>query len=203
MSRQATLLGGGTPAVDLSFSGLVRVELDDRAWVDHAPGWLEGSEAVFDVLVERADWEQHDRLLYGEMRRQPRLNAPWVGAEWLEPAVPVLSEARQLLSERYGVDLDSGGLNLYRDGRDSVAWHRDKIPAAIIDPVVAIISLGAPRRFLLRPRGGGRSVRFDLGSGDLLVTGGSTQRTWEHTVPKVAAADPRISLTFRHSRSAG
>jgi alkylated DNA repair dioxygenase AlkB len=91
---------------------------------------------------------------------------------------------------------------LYRNGRDSVAWHRDKLPQSLVDPIVALVSLGEPRRFLLRPRGGGRSHRFQLGAGDLLVTGGRTQRDWEHTVPKVAAAGPRISVAFRHSRPA-
>jgi alkylated DNA repair dioxygenase AlkB len=111
---------------------------------------------------------------------------------------PVLEEMREALSERYGVRFDSGGLNYYRDGRDSVAWHRDKIPASIVDPIVAIASVGEPRRFLLRPRGGGASVSYQVVGGDLLVTGGTTQRTWEHTVPKVASAGPRISITFRH-----
>jgi alkylated DNA repair dioxygenase AlkB len=90
------------------------------------------------------------------------------------------------------------GFNLYRDGNDSVAWHGDKISAEIEEPVVALVSLGDPRRFLLRPAGGGKSRAFTLGRGDLLVTGGKTQRAWEHSVPKVAQAGPRISLAFRH-----
>jgi alkylated DNA repair dioxygenase AlkB len=105
---------------------------------------------------------------------------------------------RRALSGHYGVQFDSAGFNLYRDGKDSVAWHRDKIPARIPQPVVALVSLGEPRRFLLRPRGGGASRPFPLGHGDLLVTGGETQRTWEHAVPKVARAGPRISIAFRH-----
>ena len=105
---------------------------------------------------------------------------------------------RIALSQRYGVAFDSVGLNLYRDGRDSVAWHRDRIAKDIDDPLVAIVSVGEPRRFLLRPVTGGHSRALLLGRGDLLVTGGTCQRTWQHTVPKVAKAGPRISITFRH-----
>src|SRR5262249_51308364 len=122
------------------------------------------------------------------------------GGRPLEPAV--LDEMRTALSERYGVLFDSAGFNFYRDGQDSVAWHRDKIPQHIPQPVVALVSLGEPRRFLLRPRGGGRSRPFPLGHGDLLVTGGQTQRTWEHAVLKVAHAGPRISVAFRHGMDA-
>ncbi len=102
------------------------------------------------------------------------------------------------LSEHYGREFDSVGFNLYRDGRDSVAWHADRIEEAIEDPVVALLSLGEPRRFLLRPKGGGTSRAFLPERGDLLVTGGRTQRDWEHSVPKVAHAGPRISLAYRH-----
>jgi alkylated DNA repair dioxygenase AlkB len=106
---------------------------------------------------------------------------------------------RAALSDRYGVRFTGVGLNLYRDGRDSVAWHGDRVARELPDAVVAIVSLGGPRRFLLRPKGGGHSVRFDLCSGDLLVMGGSCQRTWQHSVPKSARADPRMSVTFRHA----
>jgi alkylated DNA repair dioxygenase AlkB len=106
--------------------------------------------------------------------------------------------ARAALTRRYAVEFNSGWLNLYRDGRDSVAWHRDKIPLSNPYPWVGILSLGSQRRFLVRPRGGGASTRFDPAPGDLIVTGGLMQRRWEHTVPKVADAGPRISVTFRH-----
>lgn len=114
-----------------------------------------------------------------------------VPCQWLEAA-------RWSLSARYDVHFDSVGINLYRDGADSVAWHRDRIPPEIVDPVVALVSLGEPRRFLLRPHGGGRSRAFTLGHGDLLVTGGKTQRRFEHSVPKVKESGPRMSLAFRH-----
>ncbi|MGH2755985.1 MAG: alpha-ketoglutarate-dependent dioxygenase AlkB, partial [Actinomycetota bacterium] len=115
---------------------------------------------------------------------------------------PIVEEMRVALSDRYAIVFDSVGFNLYRDGNDSVAWHGDKIRKEIEDPIVVLVSLGEPRRFLLRPKGGGRSHPFLLGRGDLLVTGGKTQRTWEHSVPKVAKAGPRISLAFRHGMDA-
>ncbi len=199
---QGSLFGTGEPSVDRGFTTLRRHQLDDRAWIDHAPGWLSGSEAVFDALVSLGDWAQYDRLMYGNVVEQPRLNSSWHGPDG-NALLPVLDEAERLLSARYGVDFTTGhgGMNFYRDGRDSVAWHRDKIPPAVADPHVVIISVGEPRTFRLRPRGGGqgRSLSFRLGHGDLLVTGGTFQRTWEHSVPKVASAGPRISITMRHA----
>ena len=121
---------------------------------------------------------------------------------------PMLTAAREALSAHYGPELGepfrTAGLCLYRDGRDSVAWHGDTIGRGKNeDTMVAIVSLGTPRALLLRPRSGGPSgrggsLRFEVGHGDLLVMGGSCQRTWEHAVPKTAqAAGPRISVQFR------
>jgi alkylated DNA repair dioxygenase AlkB len=101
------------------------------------------------------------------------------------------------LSERFGSDLSVISANLYRDGKDSVAWHGDRVARTRPETVVAILSLGSPRRFLLRPKGGGRSLRLEPAPGDLIVLGGTCQRTWEHSVPKRAQAGPRISVMFR------
>ena len=195
---QSSLFDLDPLTLDRTFSGLERIHLDETAWVDIAPGWVTGSDELFRTLAETLPWAQRSRFLYEKHRIEPRLTAGWgAGAERpLQP--PVLEEMRAALSERYGVQFDSAGFNFYRDGRDSVAWHRDKIPIRIHQPVVALVSLGEPRRFLLRPRGGGTSRPFPLGHGDLLVTGGDTQRTWEHAVLKVAHAGPRISIAFRH-----
>jgi alkylated DNA repair dioxygenase AlkB len=136
--------------------------------------------------------------MYDQRVLEPRLTAPWSlgSGEPLDP--PILEEIRLALGRRYGREFDSVGFNLYRDGRDSVAWHGDRIDKAIADPVVALVSFGEPRKFLLRPKGGGPSRTFVLGAGDLLVTGGRTQWDWDHSVPKVAKAGPRISLAYRH-----
>jgi len=140
--------------------------------------------------------------MYGRVVEEPRLTSWWRASSGRPLEPPVLEQMRRLLSRRYEVELDSMGLNLYRHGRDSVAWHGDRIAKEIAEPVVAIVSVGEPRTFLLRPREGGRALTFHLGRGDLLVTGGACQRRWQHSVPKVASAGPRISITFRHGLDA-
>ena len=183
---------------DASFSGLERTHLDQDSWVDYCPGWVSGSDRAFEELLRDVAWRQRRRRMYDRVIDEPRLTS-WqkigeqspVSNEWLE-------NSRASLSDRYEVRFDSVGINLYRDGADSVAWHRDRIPAEIVDPVVALVSIGEPRRFLLRPHGGGSSQAFRLGRGDLLVTGGQTQRRFEHSVPKVKASGPRMSIVFRH-----
>lgn len=196
---QPSLLAiGDRIGIDRSFSRLVRIPLDAESWVDHAPGWVAGADVLFEEVLRSRDWGQRSRWMYERRVEEPRLTSSWAlgSGEPLEP--PALEEIREALSDRYGRVFDSVGFNLYRDGRDSVAWHGDRIPAEIEEPVVALVSLGEPRAFLLRPRGGGASRRFLLGHGDLLVTGGKTQRRWEHSVPKVALAGARISIAYRH-----
>jgi alkylated DNA repair dioxygenase AlkB len=198
LSWQPSLFGGDAPAFDPGFEGLERINLDPTAWVDYLAGWVSGADALFQEILELRDWGQRRRQMYDKKVVEPRLVAPWNlrSGEPLEP--PILEDIRVVLSARYGVEFDSVGFNLYRDGRDSVAWHGDRLKKEVVDPIVVLVSLGAPRKFLLRPVGGGTSKSFMLGSGDLLVTGGKTQRTWQHAVPKVAQAGPRISLAYRH-----
>lgn len=188
----------GSIEFDPTFSIVKRIQLDKESWVDFGPGWVTGADRLFEEVLTNREWGQRSRHMYERRVREPRLTAPWSvrSGEPLEPRV--LEEIRQVLSERYERAFDSVGFNLYRDGRDSVAWHADRIKKEIEDPIVALVSLGEPRKFLLRPKGGGKSRAFMLGRGDLLVTGGKSQRTWEHSVPKVAQAGPRISLAYRH-----
>jgi alkylated DNA repair dioxygenase AlkB len=206
LAWQASLLDAGPePAVDRSFSGAVRIELDKRSWIERVPGWVSGSDALFALLLETADWGQRTRKMWDQEVLEPRLTSSWRAESGRSLRPPVLEAMRRALSDRYGVEFDSMGLNLYRDGRDSVAWHGDRIAKEIAEPLVAIVSVGEPRRFLLRPkhRGGGSATRrLILGRGELLVTGGATQRAWEHSIPKVASAGPRMSLTFRHGAPA-
>lgn len=198
LTWQPSLLDVDAPDFDRDFASLERIHLDPTAWVDYQPGWAAGADTLFETILESRDWGQRARRMYDQKVKEPRLVAPWNlrSGEPLQP--PILEDMRRVLSERYGVEFDSIGFNLYRDGRDSVAWHGDRIKKEIEDPIVVLLSLGAPRKFLLRPQGGGKSRAFMLGPGDLLVTGGKTQRTWDHSVPKVAQAGPRISLAFRH-----
>lgn len=198
LAFQPSLFDRTPVSFDAAFSTLARIQLDERSWVDHAPGWVRGSDRLFELVLASRRWGERTRRMYDRRVQEPRLTSPWdlESGTPLEPRV--LEEIRLRLSERYGVPFDSVGFNLYRDGRDSVAWHADRIQKEIVDPIVVLVSLGEPRRFLLRPRGGGPSIRFELGRGDLLVTGGSTQRTWEHSVPKVKHAGARISIAYRH-----
>ncbi len=195
---QPSLLDGETPSFDRSFSRLERIRLDETSWIDLAPGWVSGSDRLFALVLEARRWDARTRWMYDRRVVEPRLTSPWRldSGQPLEPAI--VDELRLALGARYGVTFDSAGFNLYRDGRDGVAWHGDKIVKAIAEPIVPLVSLGEPRTFLLRPKGGGRSRAFRLGRGDLLVTGGTTQRTWQHSVPKVARAGPRISIAFRY-----
>jgi len=201
LAWQASLLAGATPSIDATFASAERVELDPESWIDVVPGWLAGGDEVFAALLATPAWKQHERIMWGNRVPEPRLSAGWKESGAASVA-RVLVQARAALSRRYELNLNSGWLNLYRDGRDSVAWHRDRISAAVPHPLVAILTLGSTRGFLVRPYGGGPSIRFDPAPGDLLVTGGRTQRQWEHCVPKSASATgPRVSVTFRPSLS--
>ena len=178
-----------------------RAMLSHGAWVDVRPGWMAGAGVLFDRLRLAVPWREERRRMYERVVDVPRLLCFYAEGEPLPD--PALDIARQALDAHYapelGEPLVTAGLCLYRDGQDSVAWHGDRIGrGAVEDTVVAILSLGAPRALLLRPRGGGPALRHDLGHGDLLVMGGSCQRTWEHAVPKTTrATGPRISVQFR------
>jgi alkylated DNA repair dioxygenase AlkB len=197
---QGSLFGSGEPHLDPDLTGLRRVVLGGGAWIDHVGSWLEGHEAVFEALERSTRWAHHRRRMYERVVDVPRLVAklPDDG-----PGHPVLDEGAAVLSRHYGVALARISLAYYRDGRDSVAWHGDRLGPVVDDTVVAILSVGTPRRFLLRPTAGGASRAFELGWGDLLVMGGNCQRTWQHSVPKVALAGPRISVQFRPNTADG
>jgi len=198
-ARQGSLFGMAEPAVDGAFANVERIALDDASWVEFAGGWLDGADRVFEDLVASLPLRQRtDIMMYDRLVDEPRLSTWWrVGGGTAEP-LAILAEIRSLLSERYGEEFDSIGFNLYRDGNDSVAWHGDRHRHVVTDPVVAIVSVGAPRPLRLRPRGGGASRSWRLGHGDLFVMGGACQHDWEHTVPKVRQAGPRLSITFRN-----
>ena len=177
-----------------------RTELADGAWLDVQRNWLADADDVFATMVTQVPWRAERRQMYDRIVDVPRLVHTYVLGEVLPH--PGLAEARDALSEHYLAELGerfvSAGCCYYRDGRDSVAWHGDTIGRGkTLDTMVAIVSLGDPRKLALRPRGGGDSIGVTLGHGDLVVMGGSCQRTWEHSIPKVAAAGPRISVQFR------
>jgi alkylated DNA repair dioxygenase AlkB len=196
------------PALGPLGGSVRRTTLARGAWVDLRRSWLTGSGAVFERLVQMVPWRAEKRHMYDKVVAVPRLLC-FYGEDAPLPD-PVLTAVRAALDAHYGPELGepfrTAGLCLYRDGRDSVAWHGDTIGRGRAeDTMVAIVSLGTPRPLLLRPRvkgggevGGSRPLRFEVGHGDLLVMGGSCQRTWEHAVPKTARpVGPRISVQFR------
>ncbi|QSB14850.1 alpha-ketoglutarate-dependent dioxygenase AlkB [Natronosporangium hydrolyticum] len=182
---------------------LVRHQLGCGAWVDHLPGWVSGADEVLATLVAEVSWRAERRRMYDDEVVVPRL-LRWYGRDEPLPH-PVLTEARRQLTEHYAAELGepfvTAGMCLYRDGRDSVAWHGDTHGrSARVDTMVAIVAFGAARPLLVRPRGGGDGPRpkFPLGHGDLLVMGGSCQRTFEHAIPKTSqSVGPRVSVQFR------
>lgn len=199
MFHQASLFGTLSPEYDPAFAGADRLALDVTTWVELVPGWLRGADEVLDCLVNTLPFRQRTGVrMYDRIVDEPRLTSWWRAAAGEPEPLPILRDIRLLLAERYLEPFDSIGFNLYRDGDDSVAWHGDRHRHVVSNPVIAIVSVGAPRPFRLRPRGGGRSLSWNLGHGDLFVMGGACQHTWEHTVPKVRlTTGPRLSITFR------
>jgi alkylated DNA repair dioxygenase AlkB len=200
---QPSLLDGpssGTPAPG-PLAGLRRVPLSRGAWVDVLPGWFRGADDLFPDLVAAVPWRAERREMYDRVVDVPRLVHTYGIGEQLP--FGALTEARDVLSRHYlpelGEPFVTAGCCYYRDGRDSVAWHGDNQGRGRAqDTMVAIVSFGSPRKLLLRPRGGATAHTFPLGHGDLVVMGGSCQRTWEHAVPKTArTVGPRISVQFR------
>ena len=188
VSLQESLLDACDEPSFGALTGMVhRTALTQGAWIDVRPGWLAGSGAVFRRLLDRVPWRAEKRHMYDRVVDVPRLTCFY--GESAELPDPALGTALRTLSGHYEPELGepfrTAGLCLYRDGRDSVAWHGDTIGrGSTEDTMVAILSLGTPRALALRPRGGGTAVRFELGHGDLLVMGGSCQRTWEHASPQ-------------------
>lgn len=199
------VLDFGAPETTGSFgdlaAGIMRTPLAYGAWIDVVPGWLRAGEHLLTTLTTDVPWQAERRQMYDAVVDVPRLTRFYSeNEEWPHP---LLAQVCRAVSSHYqptlGEPLVTAGLCLYRDGADSVAWHGDRIGRARFeDTIVAIISLGATRTLALRPRGGGAAVRFTCGHGDLLVMGGSCQRTWEHAVPKTSErVGARISVQFR------
>ena len=199
---QASLLDVDEPPRPGVLGGTVhREHLTEGAWIDLRPGWMRGADQLYERLVVRVPWRAERRPMYDRVVDVPRLLCFYDEDEPLPD--PALDAAKRMLDEHYAEELGesfrTAGLCLYRDGRDSVAWHGDRIGrGSTHDTMVAIVSVGDPRPLLLRPRAGGATRRHDVGHGDLIVMGGSCQRTWEHAVPKAARpVGPRISVQFR------
>lgn len=199
---QGSLLDSGRPTeIGALGSRVQRASLTYGAWVDVRPGWISGSDALFLKLQAEVPWRAEKREMWDKVVDVPRLVCSY--GERDELPDPLLEDARERLNAHYASELGehfaTAGLCYYRDGRDSVAWHGDRIGRGRTDnTMVAILSLGEARKLSLRPRGGGDQAGFALGHGDLVVMGGTCQRTWDHAILKTAKpVGPRISVQFR------
>jgi alkylated DNA repair dioxygenase AlkB len=191
----------GELAIDARFATARRTELDAHSWVEVVPGWITGSSTLFEALKTSVPWKQHHRELFEQTFLEPRLTAEYRTLR----NVPhqALKDTAAALSRQYGVAYDSLWLNLYRNGQDSTGWHRDRFSCRRPDCVVPVLTLGAKRQFLLKPRAGGRSIGFTPASGDLIVMGGRCQKDWVHGVPKnPGLLEARISVNFQSSEQA-
>lgn len=188
-----------------------RIQLDETSWVDVCRGWLAGADALYDALLHDVAWQSSRLFRYDHWVEERRLGSFWrPGAPLPHPA---LAEAHRTLQHRYRVELVGFSLLQYRDGGDGQAFHRDTDMKWLDDTVIAILSLGATRPWLLRPRTSrhttaeGRGATHDLqpAAGDLLVMGGRCQADWEHSVPYLApsAVGTRVSLQWRHATRRG
>jgi alkylated DNA repair dioxygenase AlkB len=185
-------------SIDRTFETARRVALDAESWIDVVPGWMSGSRALLDQLVGSAPWEQRERRMFEQVFREPRLTAEYPDVH----AAPesILVDACEALSAHYDVTYDGLWINFYRDGNDSTGWHRDRFACRQCDTIVPVLTLGATRRFLIKPREGGKSIVFKPSSGDLIVMGGRAQEAWLHGVPREPRIEERrISINFQSS----
>jgi len=195
------LFEGLGPAIDNGFVTAQRIELDETSWLEHVPGWLRASGGLFDELMATAPWQQRYRYMWARRVQEPRLTAEYQDIA----GVPrqLLRAVASTLSRHYGVAYRYLWLNLYRTHRDSTSWHGDPIGKLQQTSIVPVLSLGATRRFLIKPAEGGKSVSLNVASGDLVVMGGRSQRDWRHSVPKQnTSAGPRIRVNFAPKLSA-
>jgi alkylated DNA repair dioxygenase AlkB len=201
-ASQLDLFAAADPAIDPSFSTARRLELDATSWIEHVPGWLTGSEHLLAAMAELAPWEQRDRWMIDRRVTEPRLTAEY--PDLTELPIPLVHEVAGALSDHYGVPYDGLWCNLYRDERDSTSWHGDRVGVLGRACIVPVLSLGATRRFLVKPRTGGTSHVFRPAGGDLIVMGGRCQVDWRHSVPKqTTPAGARVSINFQSTAQRG
>ena len=187
--------GGLLVAADESFSSVTRIQLDETSWVDHAPGWLAGGGELMSLLMDQAEWERRSRWMYTRMVAEPRLTAEHLVIA--DAPQPVLHYLAAVLSAHYGRLYTRLWMNWYRDNSDGTGWHADRPQNKLDETVIPVLSLGAARRFLIRPAGGGPSKSIVAHGGDLIVMGGRCQKDYVHSVPKQKqATGARFSLNF-------
>jgi alkylated DNA repair dioxygenase AlkB len=187
--------GGEGITIDAGFGSAERIELDETSWIEHVPGWLTGDGELMHLLMTGADWEQRSRWMYDRRVQEPRLTAEYPVIA--EAPHPILQQIADGLSDHYGIRYARLWMNWYRDNNDGTSWHADRPVDKLPEIVIPVLSLGATRKFLIKPNGGGRSVPIVTNGGDLVVMGGRCQKDYKHSVPKQrAATGPRLSLNF-------
>lgn len=200
----------GGPHVDRG-AAIERLDLGDGAWVDVGRSWLVGADGLFGHLRDEVAWQTSRLFRYDHAVEERRVGS------WWKPGTPLphpaLAEATRTLQHRYSARFDGFSMIQYRDGHDGQAFHRDTDMKWLDDTVIAILSLGATRPWLLRPRSSrhdhspGRGATHDLAPepGDLIVMGGRSQADWEHSVPYLGAqaVSPRISIQWRFAKRTG
>jgi alkylated DNA repair dioxygenase AlkB len=190
-----SVTGGLAVGVDSAFSGVTRIQLDDTSWIDHVHGWLAGDQVLMELLMAEAAWEQRSRWMYTRELEEPRLTAEYPVIA--EAPQPVLHHIAGALAAHYDRTFTRLWMNWYRDHNDGTGWHADRPANKLPDTVIPVLSLGASRRFLIRPTAGGPSTTVVTHGGDLVVMGGRCQRDYQHCVPKRrSAAGARLSLNF-------
>ena len=182
----------------------------EGANIEYRPKFLSEDESaqLFDILLDSTHWRQDTITVYGKAHLTPRLSS-WVGESWMDYSYsnhtmkaqawsPLLLSIKQKIEDATGDSFNSVLLNYYRDGKDSNGWHSDDEPELGHEPVIASLSLGAPRDFHLRhKRDKSRTHKMSLENGSLLMMRGQTQACWQHHIPKRAKAEGRLNLTFR------
>jgi alkylated DNA repair dioxygenase AlkB len=198
---QGSLFASGTDiSADATFATAMRTPLDTHSWVEVVPAWLSGADSLFERLATAVPWKEHYRRLFDRTFLEPRLTAEYRAIRDAPEPLPALAA---VLSKHYRVRYDGLWLNLYRDGRDSTGWHRDRFTCRKPECIVPVLTVGATRRFLVKPRHGGPSIAFSPRSGDLVVMGGRCQQDWVHGVPKTPGRrEARISVNFQSSAQA-
>ncbi|MBW3614685.1 MAG: alpha-ketoglutarate-dependent dioxygenase AlkB [Actinobacteria bacterium] len=197
--------------VDVDDRHVERLHLDETSWVDVARGWLSGADQLFEALLHGVGWQTSRLFRYDHWVEERRLGSLWRPGNPLPH--PALAQVHRSLQRQYRVHFPGFGLLQYRDGRDGQAFHRDTDLRWLDDTIIAVVSLGARRPWLLRPRASRydssetRGATHDLapGPGDLLVMGGRCQADWEHSVPYLPGrhVGTRISLQWRYTSRRG
>jgi alkylated DNA repair dioxygenase AlkB len=181
---------------DNDFVDVQRHDLDENSWIEVIPRFVGNPDLLFGQLRESLDWSQRQRWMYDRKVDEPRLTADYPQLD-VAP-VDALRVLASRLSRAYDIPYDGAWVNLYRDQRDSTGWHGDWASCKLDICTVPVLTLGHPRRFLIKHRTGGPSKRFVPASGDLIVMRGRCQADWRHSVPKqTPPAAARISVNFQ------